>query len=58
MIRFAKFEVLTWLELSRKQIRTFKRVYILAVIDNRISHMDKFEIKLFFAGGKGLFSSK
>ena len=43
MYQFSKFEVLNWLKLSRKQISTFKsvklKVYILAVIDNCISHM-------------------
>ena len=57
MHRFSKFEVLNWLELSRKQIRTSKSVleytYILAVIDNCISHMGQFELKSFFAGGGG-----
>ena len=36
------------------------RVYILAVIDNRISQMGQFELKSFFAGGGGgvIFSWK
>ena len=32
-------------------IKKCSRVYILAVIDNRISHMGQFELKSFFAGG-------
>ena len=55
MHRFSKFEVLNWLELSRKQIRTSKNVleyiYILAAIDSRISHMGQFELNSFFACG-------
>ena len=31
------------------------RVYILAVIDNCISHMGQFELQLFFAGGEVFF---
>ena len=61
MHRFSKFEVLNWLELSRKQIGTSKSVleYIFwLVIDNRISQMGQFELKSFFAGGGGLFSWK
>ena len=39
-----------------QDIKKCSRVYILAVIDNRISHMGQFELKLFFAGeGGGLF---
>ena len=39
-------------------IKKCSRVYILAVIDNRISQMGQFELKSFFAGGGGLFSWK
>ena len=34
-----------------QDIKKCYRVYILAVIDNRISHMGQFELKSFFAGG-------
>ena len=43
MHRFSKFKVIKWLELEY--------ICILAVIDNRISHMGQFELKSFFAGG-------
>ena len=41
-----------------QDIKKCSRVYILAVIDNRISQMGQFELKSFFAGGGGLFSWK
>ena len=36
-------------------IKKYYRVYILAVIDNRISQRGQFELKSFFAGGGGVF---
>ena len=36
-------------------IKKCSRVHILAVIDNRISHMGQFELKSFFAGGGAFF---
>ena len=41
-----------------QDIKKCSRLYILAVIDNRISHMGQFELKSFFAGGGGIFSWK
>ena len=42
-----------------QDIKKCSRVYILAVIGNRISHMGQFELKSFFAGGGGgIFSRK
>jgi hypothetical protein len=38
-----------------KDIKKCYRVYILAVIDNRISHMGQFEMKSFFADGRAFF---
>ena len=40
---------------NRSDIEKCSRVYILAVIDNRISHMGQFELKSFFAGGGAFF---
>ena len=40
-----------------QDIKKCSRVYILAVIGNRISHTGQFELKSFFAGGGwGIFS--
>ena len=38
-----------------QDIKKCSRVYILAVIDNRISHIGQFELKSFFAGGRFFF---
>jgi hypothetical protein len=38
-----------------QDIKKCSRVYILAVIDNRISHMGQFELKSFFAGWGAFF---
>ena len=34
------------------------KLHNLAIIDNHISHVDQFELKLFFASGGAFFSSK
>ena len=39
-----------------QDIKKCSRVYILAVIDNCISHMGQFELKSFFTGGRIFFS--
>ena len=58
MHRFSKFRGSTLVRIvseTDQGIKKCSRVYILAVIDNRISHMGQFQLKSFFAGGGPFF---
>ena len=43
---------------TNQDIENCPRVYILAVIDNCISHLGPFELKSIFASEEGIFSCK